>query len=87
MWVRRIVGWTMEDRQPVIHRQRLAVHAAAGPVPGGGPGLHHGLDLVAAMLLALDSRLVVAMVNGLRVGHGGLNPFITTLATGTPAAG
>ncbi len=44
--------------------------------------LHQGLDPALAMLLALGSGLIVGLVNGLLVAYGGLNAFITTLATG-----
>lgn len=44
--------------------------------------VHQGLDPAIAMLLALATGLLIGVLNGLLVAYGGLNAFITTLATG-----
>lgn len=59
----------------------LAQSLAAGLV------LHAGMSPAAAVAIALGAGLLIGVVNGLLVAYGGLNAFITTLATGIVVQG
>lgn len=45
------------------------------------------LPLIAALAIAIAVGIAIGLVNGVLVGIFGLNPFITTLATGTATGG
>ena len=80
-----LTSWLLSARAPTRARPRLATGAfliagiltaiwLAGAIP-------HGLPVPALVMAVMAVGLMVGCINGVLIAHGGLQPFIATLAT------